>query len=213
MGTTIALLSVVEDFAVVAHIGDSRVYLLRGGDLRALTRDHSVLGKDLGPAPVASGPGGGPAPRRKKKYITRALGTREAARPDVQTLEVVAGDRFLLCSDGLTDLVGDPEIQAVLDSAGDRLDSVPDVLVDLANARGGRDNVTVIVAEVEDPSRSGRRAALQKAPPPVHVVPVSVPVALDEGAIEDLDLLIEDDDEDDLPPPPPFDPPPAWDPD
>jgi serine/threonine protein phosphatase PrpC len=141
MGTTIALLFVFEDFAVAAHIGDSRIYRLRGGAIERLTRDHSVLSADLAPSPA----------RRKRKYMTRALGTRPEARPDLVTFRVAAGDRFVVCSDGLTDLVSDDEILTLVGDAGE-LASAPAALVNLANARGGKDNITVIVAAADAPA-------------------------------------------------------------
>lgn len=142
MGTTLALLWLRGAHAVIAHIGDSRVYRFRDGGLEALTRDHSVTAPLEGEDPKKSG--------RRRKFVTRALGTRPEVTADVMTLEVRAGDRFLICSDGLTDLVRDREIKEELVERGAALDRVPRALIDLANQRGGRDNITVIVAEVEE---------------------------------------------------------------
>jgi len=146
MGTTLALLCVVDDFVVCAHVGDSRIYRLRGVRLERLTRDHSVAGADVEPLLP-------PGRVRKKKYITRALGTRPDVEPEVRVHELRAGDRFVLCSDGLTDHVTDAEITQSLIEAGDDPDSLrdaPRALVNLANERGGRDNITVVIATVDD---------------------------------------------------------------
>ncbi len=160
MGTTLALLCVAGDFAVAANVGDSRIYLAREGRLLRVSRDHTVLSSEL------------PLPRErrwKRKYVTRALGTRPAVEPDVLAIEVRAGDRFLLCSDGLTDVVRDEEILAALESCADRLETVPRALVDLANERGGRDNVTVVVARIvadeEGATATGGEAARAGAGP------------------------------------------------
>lgn len=184
MGTTIALLCFVEDFAVAAHIGDSRIYRLRAGELELLTRDHSVLSAELAPSNE----------RRKRKYITRALGTRPEVQADLVTLAVASGDRFVVCTDGLTDLVRDDEIRTALEAAGEQLESVPALLVGLANERGGRDNVTVIVGRTERDAKAvpapapapARRASGAAARPRVEPSPENSP------------------------PPPPLEPPPPW---
>jgi protein phosphatase len=166
MGTTIALLCVVEDFAVTANIGDTRIYLVRGGRIERLTRDHTVLSADL------------PLPRErrwKKKYVTRALGTRPAVESDVLAHDVFPGDRFLLCTDGLTDVAKDDEILAILETGARRPEAVLDALVELANARGGRDNVTVVLAELDAaPARVGVAGfddAPSPEPPPLEPPP------------------------------------------
>lgn len=194
MGTTLALLCVLEDAAIVAHVGDSRIYRLRDGKISALTRDHSVTG------PVAGEPRGS---GRKRKYVTRALGTKPEVEADVLTVDVRPGDRFVLCSDGLTDLVRDDEIAEILrDRGGRELANAPRALINLANERGGRDNITVVVAAVEAapvpapgtfavpasvplPELDGVSAPVGGASPAAvaGVVPVSVPLAELDGIL------------------------------
>jgi protein phosphatase len=203
MGTTIALLCIVENFAVAAHIGDSRIYRLRAGAIEPLTRDHSVLSADLAPS----------AERRKRKYITRALGTRPEVRADLMTLDVAPGDRFVVCTDGLTDLVRDDEIRLAVEEAGKRLDAVPALLVGLANERGGRDNVTVIVGELEGLAAA---APLVVAAPEVRLAvtrPAVEPIAAHPGSRGGPALDVSAAEADSPPPPPPLEPPPPWAPD
>jgi PPM family protein phosphatase len=139
MGTTLAMVLFVSDFVVVAHVGDSRVYRARGPKIQQLTKDHIVIA-DAKRAPSD------PRPPRKRKYVTKALGTKADVEPDVVAMDVSPGDVFVLCSDGLTDLVTDEEICEKV-GAPDRRQAVRG-LIDLANRRGGTDNVTVVVAEV-----------------------------------------------------------------
>ena len=163
MGTTVALLCVVEDLALVAHVGDSRIYRLRGERIEPLTRDHSVTAPEVG-----NGKSG-----RKRKYVTRALGTKPEVVPDVLTVDVRPGDFFVLCSDGLTDLVTDGEIAHAVRERMAEAANIPAALVNLANERGGRDNITVIIASVE-----AERASFDSsdglpslAPPPLEPPP------------------------------------------
>jgi protein phosphatase len=123
MATTVVLASVDAGQVTVAHVGDSRAYLLADGGLRPLTRDHGIGG-----------------------YITQALGLDRAVTPDVVHLELAAGDRLLLCTDGLTNMVDDRGI-ALLLGKGDPTEAT-DALVETALANGGIDNVTVIVVQV-----------------------------------------------------------------
>jgi protein phosphatase len=123
MATT-AVLAVVGDTELwIGHVGDSRGYLLSaGGQLQALTRDHGMGG-----------------------YITQALGLERDVVPDVAHVDVSSGDRLLLCTDGLTNMVDEPRIAALL---GDNdVQAATDGLVEAALANGGVDNVTVIVVE------------------------------------------------------------------
>jgi PPM family protein phosphatase len=141
MGSTLAALLVVRDHAIVAHLGDSRVYRLRGGQLEQLTCDHSVY------AELQRASGGTLPPKGETGFghmITRALGMAEEARADVRREAILVGDTFLLCTDGLNEGVSDEEIAAAL--AGDDLDAACRALVERAYAAGGRDNITVVLA-------------------------------------------------------------------
>lgn len=142
MGTTLALALFVSDLAVVANVGDSRVYRIRSWAIEQLTEDHTIVAE-------ARRHAADPRPARKRKYVTRALGTKPEVRPDVHLVHAFPGDLFVLCSDGLTDVVADEEIVEVLRRArGDYRKGIRS-LIRLANKRGGPDNVTVVVAEVE----------------------------------------------------------------
>jgi protein phosphatase len=148
MGTTLALIYFLGKFAAIAHIGDSRIYRLRGKILRRLTKDHSIVAEESRMTNVPTA--GAKRKGKKRKYITRALGTKPEVRPEIRLTDVEEGDLFILCSDGLTDLVKDYEIRRILlNSEGDLYIALHD-LIDLANTKGGSDNITVILGEVEE---------------------------------------------------------------
>ena len=150
MGSTLTVLHMRDRMYFIAQVGDSRAYLLRDGRLEQLTRDHSlvwhlyesgVLRKDE----LSSHP--------QKNLITRSIGPHPAVEIDLERGNLRDGDLFLLCSDGLTDVVTDDGIRRILSEAGSPPDKLSDKLVAAANAAGGPDNVTVIVVRVEaDPS-------------------------------------------------------------
>lgn len=140
MGTTLVGLWQVEgtDRLITFHAGDSRLYRLRDGALTQMTRDHSLY-----QVWVDSG-SKGPAPQRN--IIVRALGTAEQAEPDVAVHGVQPGDVYLLCTDGLSGLVEDREIADILARTRGELDGGAKALIQLANDRGGHDNITVVLA-------------------------------------------------------------------
>lgn len=141
MGTTLALTFFVSDFVVVANVGDSRVYRVRGAKIDRLTEDHVIMAE-------AKRHAADPRPPRKRKFVTKALGTKGDVEPDVSLHEIAPKDVYVLCSDGLTDMVKDEEILSIVTKAGvDRRLAVRS-LIDTANKRGGPDNVTVVCAEV-----------------------------------------------------------------
>lgn len=146
MGTTTSALVLLPQGAIVGHVGDSRVYRLRGNQLEQLTFDHSVVW-ELKAAAKASGaeiPANIP-----KNYITRSLGHDATVQADLEgPFPLQQGDTFLLCSDGLSGPVEDEEIGVMMSCLSPQ--ETVQVLVDLANLRGGPDNVTVIVARVKD---------------------------------------------------------------
>jgi serine/threonine protein phosphatase PrpC len=144
MGTTcVALLFGTDGTAWVAHVGDSRAYLLRDGQLDPLTADHSTVG-ELVRAGKITPEEAAVHPRRNE--ILRSIGADTSVEVDVAPVEMRAGDQYLLCSDGLSGLVSDPEMGAVLLREGP--EEATRTLVDLANERGGPDNVTVVVTAV-----------------------------------------------------------------
>ena len=155
MGTTCTLLLVQEGTGYLAHVGDSRAYLFRGGELTQLTKDHTLVGRMVREGQLTEEE----AERHpQRSIITRALGIDETVDVDISTVELVSRDRVLLCSDGLTGMIDTSAIADVLDAEPDP-QRAADVLVDLANDAGGEDNITVVIVDVTDgdgASRSGR---------------------------------------------------------
>jgi serine/threonine protein phosphatase PrpC len=149
MGTTCDVLTLLPQGAVLAHIGDSRVYRLRAGELEQLTFDHSLVWEMRAAGQLPEGSHlAGAVP---KNVITRSLGPNAHVKVDLEgpfPLEV--GDTFLLCSDGLSGQIEDDEMASLLASLSPR--EAAQVLVDLANLRGGPDNITVIIVRVVGPA-------------------------------------------------------------
>jgi protein phosphatase len=145
MGTTASALVLTQGNGYVAQVGDSRVYRLRKGVLEQLTFDHSLVWEMHASGQVPSdSPLGKAIP---KNVITRSLGPGEHVLVDLEgPFDLELGDRYLLCSDGLTGLVEDEDLGVLMDSLS--IDAIAPVLVDLANLRGGPDNITVIVVDV-----------------------------------------------------------------
>jgi len=144
MGTTLTLLIVAGRRAVMAHVGDTRLYLHRGGRIHRLSNDHTMV-EELVRGRVMS-----PEEARKSAHahvLTRAVGVQPSVVVDTLVLDLMAGDQFLLCSDGLTEHLDD---EALLDRWAGDLESMPDELVAAANAAGGRDNITVVAVSVDE---------------------------------------------------------------
>ncbi|HEX2676840.1 MAG TPA: Stp1/IreP family PP2C-type Ser/Thr phosphatase [Polyangiales bacterium] len=148
MGTTIVglLVSLEKKVAHVAHVGDSRVYRIREGKAELLTRDHSLVNDYLMMMPDMPKEAMDILPRN---VITRALGMQDSVVVDLATEDVREGDRFLLCSDGLSGQVTDERIGELVTAAGADLDACNKHLVQAANDAGGDDNVTVVVVGIE----------------------------------------------------------------
>ena len=144
MGTTVVLAVGLDDTFLIAHVGDSRAYLLHEGHLSPLTRDHSVI-RELLDAGRISREAARHHPQRN--VVTRTLGRSDDAAPDLRTVAVQPGDRLLLCSDGLTGMLDDPEIEQVLVRFAEPMRCCRE-LVARSNDRGGLDNITVIVVDV-----------------------------------------------------------------
>ncbi len=152
MGTTVVGFLFEGESGAVAHVGDSRAYRLRGGLLEQLTQDHTwvheqVVAGFLSKEQARSHP--------LKNVVTRALGGESEILVDVRELEMISGDLFLLCSDGLTTMLSDREIRDRL-AGGKSLHETCRALVADANARGGTDNVTVVLLafEAADPDET-----------------------------------------------------------
>ena len=146
MGTTLVgmLVSLDKEQIFVAHVGDSRAYRIRDGRIEALTRDHSLINDYLMMMPDMPKEALDVLPRN---VITRALGMQDSVVVDMTVDQLCAGDKFVLCSDGLNGQVEDEEILHLVQGAGDDLESAARGLVEASNAAGGDDNVTVVVVE------------------------------------------------------------------
>ncbi len=148
MGTTMTVAMLQADgMLAIGHVGDSRAYRLRDGELEQLTDDHSLVGElvrrgELTPQEAAVHP--------QRSVITRALGTEPDVDVDVFTVEARDGDIFLLCSDGLTTMVDPDTIAAILRRNGTHLEAATSALIKAANDRGGDDNITAILFAVAD---------------------------------------------------------------
>jgi protein phosphatase len=166
MATTCTALRLSDGVAQIAHIGDSRAYRLRAGQLEQLTSDHTLVAQMVREGIV----GETEAELDDRRHVlTQALGSNRSVRIDAIQVDVQPGDRFLLCSDGLSGQVADREIAAILTRDGDP-GLAADELVERANAAGGVDNVTVIVVDA-----GGAATTMSTANTPGrHVSPVAV---------------------------------------
>ena len=145
MGTTLAMLLLREEFACIANVGDSRAYLLRSGEFKQLTDDHSFVADQLRAGIMT------PEQARTSPYrhvITRALGAADEVQPDVTQHRVQRDDKFLLCTDGLTEMVEDEDIGRIVADAEPQ-EAVQQLLA-AANERGGVDNITAVVVWITE---------------------------------------------------------------
>jgi protein phosphatase len=145
MGTTLVVALFNDNNVTVAHLGDSRLYRLRGEELKQMTKDHSLLQEQID--------GGLITPElamesTNKNIVLRALGVDPGAEPEIHDYATLPGDIYLLCSDGLSDMVSDEDIGLALRTLGADLKHCAQQLVQMANDNGGRDNVSIIVVKV-----------------------------------------------------------------
>lgn len=146
MGTTLVACCFYRGRLSVAHLGDSRLYRLRGHDLARLTRDHSLLQIQIDAGIISEEEA---RYADNKNLVTRALGIEPEIEIDIGEYEVAPGDLYLLCSDGLNDMLDDTEICHALLHAPGGLNERAQYLVELANHAGGRDNISVVLVEVD----------------------------------------------------------------
>jgi len=147
MGTTVVAALFYDNRISIAHVGDSRLYRQRGSEIAQVTMDHSLL-QELVDRGFYS-----PEEAQRaanKNYVTRALGVEPQVEVEVQEHPVDKGDIFILCSDGLSDMVEDEDIRLTISTFGANLDTVAKQLIQLANENGGRDNVSVVLAQAVD---------------------------------------------------------------
>lgn len=156
MGTTVTAVQFDEETALVGHVGDSRAYLLRDGDLTQVTEDHSLVEELVREGRLSREEA---AVHPQRSIITRALGVDESVDVDVYEIDLRPADRILVCSDGLTSMVRDEEIARMLRGETDP-QATAHQLVDAANRAGGEDNITVLVIDVEGDEEAERRRSL-----------------------------------------------------
>ncbi len=146
MGTTLCCLLFHEHSLIFAHVGDSRIYRFRDGKLQQLTSDHSLLRELVDQGQLNEREA---SDFVYKNIITKAIGTEPKVEPTVDTADVLPNDLYLMCSDGLSDLLTAQEIQAIIKAAA-TIQQAATQLVACANEKGGRDNITVVFTKVEE---------------------------------------------------------------
>ena len=154
MGTTVISLMLDDAHAFFAHVGDSRAYLVRGDLIQQISEDHSLVNEQIKAGMIT------PEEARHSRYrniITRSVGFEEEVQVDVMGLLAEAGDTFVLCSEGLANMLEDSEILETVRSLP--LGEIPGKLIEMANERGGDDNITVVAVRVEHDERPESRSA------------------------------------------------------
>ncbi len=153
MGTTLVVAVFRDNRLLVGHVGDSRCYRLRGGRLQQITRDHSLLQEQIDAGLITPEQAAFSA---NKNLVTRAVGVEDTVLLETHQHDVAPGDVYLLCSDGLSDMLDDASIAQLLQS-GEPLDATGQSLIDAANDAGGKDNISVILVRASGgASTSGR---------------------------------------------------------
>lgn len=145
MGTTIVAGLFYDNRVAVAHVGDSRLYRLRDGKLVTMTRDHSLLQEQIDSGMISIEDA---RFSKNRNLVTRAVGIDAVVSPEIHIHDVLVGDVYLLCSDGLNDMVEDMDIEAVVFAMQGNLPLAAEQLIQMANDNGGRDNVSVILVKV-----------------------------------------------------------------
>jgi protein phosphatase len=159
MGTTLVVGLFYDNRLLVAHLGDSRLYLLRDGKFSQVTRDHSLLQEQIDSGLITLEQA---KHAQHKNLVTRALGIDPSVEPEIREYPTKPGDIYLLCSDGLNDMVEDEDIGMAVETLGANLPLAAQQLVQMANDNGGRDNVSVILVRVlrEYPAARGVMAKM-----------------------------------------------------
>lgn len=146
MGTTVVAAIVHDDTITIAHVGDSRAYRLRGGVLEQLTRDHSLLQEQIDAGLISAEDA---RLSVNRNLVTRAVGIDTALEVEIHSHQALPGDMYMLCSDGLSDMVDDTGIREVLMAEAASLEAACIALVSQANELGGHDNISVILVRIE----------------------------------------------------------------
>lgn len=152
MGATLALLLFRDNWATMAHVGDSRIYRLRDSRLELMTHDHSLLQEQIDVGILSAGAA---ATSHNRHLVTRGLGLQADVEVAMDEHEVLPGDIYLLCSDGLNDMVDNADIELVLNSLHANLPLAASQLVMIANDNGGEDNISVILAKITSAKKYG----------------------------------------------------------
>lgn len=152
MGTTLVVGVFRDGRLLMGHVGDSRGYRLRGGRLAQITHDHSLLQEQIDSGLITAEQAAFSA---NKNLVTRAVGVEDTVLLETHLHDVLPGDTYLLCSDGLSDMLDDESIAQLLQSS-DALSEVAAALVDAANDAGGKDNISVVLARVRGPAGPAR---------------------------------------------------------
>lgn len=143
MGTTITGMLLTGDVAITGQVGDSRIYQIRDGQVKQLTEDHTLIAWQLREGIITEEEA---LRSPHKNVITRAVGNRDYVQVDTSVVQLSPGDRYLLCSDGLHGYLAGPEIPEIVALGGDY---AVDTFIDLANSRGGKDNITAVLVEID----------------------------------------------------------------
>ncbi|MDO9010964.1 MAG: Stp1/IreP family PP2C-type Ser/Thr phosphatase [Gallionella sp.] len=146
MGTTVVAALFYDNRVATGHVGDSRLYRLRGESLELITRDHSLLQEQIDSGVISIEQA---RHSQNRNLVTRAVGIDAEVMPEVHVHEVLPGDIYLLCSDGLNDMVEDDDIQSIVYAMQGNLALAAEQLIQTANDNGGRDNVSVILVKVK----------------------------------------------------------------
>jgi protein phosphatase len=188
MGTTITVALAENDRVSFGHVGDSRAYLIRDGRMEQLTEDHSLVNELLKSGRLSREEA---ETHPQRSVITRALGTDPDVDVDTFSVPVQTGDLFLLCSDGLTDMVSEDSILAVVERHRDDVDRALRVLVKEANRGGGEDNITVVAFEISDAHVHDGHTQEQALPPELAARKVEDEETLDEAdAVPAVDTAV-----------------------
>ena len=147
MGTTVVLMLFHDDWATIANVGDSRLYRLRQDKFELLTYDHSLLQEQITMGMISLEEA---KHSHNRNLVTRALGVEANVEVEVHEIDVLPGDIYLLCSDGLNDMVDDTDIKLVLSELPANLPLAASILIEIANDNGGHDNISVIIAKVNN---------------------------------------------------------------
>ena len=145
MGTTLVVALFYDNKVMVAHIGDSRLYRMRGDEFSQVSKDHSLLQEQMDAGMLTKEQA---KHSSNKNLVTRALGIDPAVEPEIHEYDALPGDIYLLCSDGLSDMVSDEDIGMTLQALGANLNLAVQQLVQMANDNGGRDNVSAILIKI-----------------------------------------------------------------